>query len=259
MKTIKSKDNPIYKSVSRLKKKKYRDEAGLYLIEGYKPLADAVASGIKINLIIVKEGTSFENEFDGAQVCMLDSRLFDGISETETSQGIVAVAEQSMYPADMLSEFICKSEDNVVVLDRLQDPGNVGTIIRTAEAAGYGAVLVMAGTADVYSSKVVRAAAGSLFRMPVFYAGNNAEAICALKNADLTITATDISSETDYNDVELTKKIALVIGNEGQGVSEAFLKASDIKIRIPMAGAIESLNAAVAAGILMYQLRKKTK
>ena len=131
----------------------------------------------------------------------------------------------------------------------------MGTIIRTAEAAGYGGVLLMAGCTDVYAPKVVRAAAGSLLRMPILQENDIAETAGRLHALHRKIAVTSLEEAQDYRDADLGENVALVIGNEGRGVQQEFLDIADIKIRIPMAGSIESLNAAVAAGILMYQSR----
>ena len=131
----------------------------------------------------------------------------------------------------------------------------MGTIIRTAEAAGYGGVLLMAGCTDVYAPKVVRAAAGSLLRMPILQENDIVETAGRLHALHRKIAVTSLEEAQDYRDADLGENVALVIGNEGRGVQQEFLDIADIKIRIPMAGSIESLNAAVAAGILMYQSR----
>ena len=131
----------------------------------------------------------------------------------------------------------------------------MGTIIRTAEAAGYGGVLLMAGCTDVYAPKVVRAAAGSLLRMPILQENDIAETAGRLHALHRKIAVTSLEEAQDYRDADLGENVALIIGNEGRGVRQEFLDIADIKIRIPMAGSIESLNAAVAAGILMYQSR----
>ena len=131
----------------------------------------------------------------------------------------------------------------------------MGTIIRTAEAAGYGGVLLMAGCTDVYAPKVVRAAAGSLLRMPILQENDIAETAGRMHALHRKIAVTSLDEAQDYRDADLGENVALVIGNEGRGVRQEFLDIADIKIRIPMAGSIESLNAAVAAGILMYQSR----
>ena len=142
---------------------------------------------------------------------------------------------------------------NFVVLDRLQDPGNIGTILRTADAAGYKLAVVMKGTADVFSPKVVRAATGSLFRMPVVFMDSEEELLEFTRAAGKKTVATCFDTDLYYYDVNLKENIALIIGNEGNGISETLIASSDVKIKIPMHGNIESLNASVAAGILMYE------
>lgn len=259
MKTITSKDNPLYKAACRLTRKKYRDETGMYLIEGVKPLEDALQLGIGIRNIFIREDRDVPETFPAEKSSLLDRGLFEKLSATETSQGVIATADKNIADISCFSGRMENSSGNVAILDRLQDPGNVGTIIRTAEAAGYRAVIVMSGTADVYSSKVVRAAAGSLFRMQLFSSSDIHETVRILKDSGKCIVSADLDTDALYNSVDLSENIALVIGNEGQGVSRGFLEASDIKVRIPMEGSIESLNAAVAAGILMYQSHNKTE
>ena len=257
MKTIKSKDNTTYKSALKLTKKKYRDETGLYLLEGVKPLEDAISMGIKVKTIFLCEGMQKAEIFPEDICMMLDERLFANLSDTGTSQGVIAVAEKKKCTFAQFAKEAAEGNGNVVVMDRLQDPGNIGTIIRTAEAAGYRGVIMVAGSGDVYSPKVVRAAAGSLFRMPIIKAADGQEAAKVVHDIGKKLTVTCLENATNCFETDLTENIALVIGNEGRGVSESLMGLSDIRVKIPMAGSIESLNAAVAAGILMYQSQKK--
>lgn len=257
MKTIKSKENSTYKSALKLVKKKYRDETGLYLLEGIKPLADALAMGMDVKTIFLCEGIEQEAEFDEKLCMMLDKKLFMNLSDTDTSQGVIAVAARKKYSLEEFADEVSAGSGNIVILDRLQDPGNIGTIIRTAEAAGYRGIIVISGSGDVYSPKVVRAAAGSLFRMPVIGAKDAQEAADMVRKMNKKLTVTCLEDAGNCFETDLTKDIALVIGNEGRGVSERLMELSDIRVKIPMQGSIESLNAAVAAGILMYQSQKK--
>lgn len=142
---------------------------------------------------------------------------------------------------------------NIIVLDRLQDPGNIGTILRTADAAGYMGAILMKGTADIYSPKIARAAAGSLFRLPVLLVDTPEHAIQILKDHKKKIIGTTPNCDSYYYDVDMKKDVALIIGNEGNGACDEFLSQAELKIKIPMEGTIESLNAAVSAGILMYE------
>ena len=180
----------------------------------------------------------------------LDGRLFEQLSQTETSQGIMAIVEK---PKLSWEGFKNIDGGNFIVLDRLQDPGNIGTIIRTADAAGYKLAIVMKGTADVFSPKVVRAATGSLFRMPVVFMDSVSELMEFTRAAGKKLVATCFDTDRYYYDENLRENIALIIGNEGNGISRELIDGSDLKIKIPMHGSIESLNASVAAGILMYE------
>ena len=262
MKQITSRENAIYKDVLKLTQKKYRDRSGLFLLEGVKALRDAVQLDFdvrrvfidagKINALLAEETWIAELE---NSICVLDRELFRGLSDTINSQGVVSVIAKPSGSADDMSEAFAGG--NVVVLDRLQDPGNIGTIIRTAEAAGYSGVAVIKGTADVYAPKVVRAAAGSLLRMPVVFLEDAASAAELLHEQGKKLTVTSLVDAQDCFEADLRTGIALVIGNEGQGVSQDFLDLADIRVKIPMKGQIESLNAAVAAGILMYQASRR--
>jgi len=177
--------------------------------------------------------------------------LFARLSGTENPQGIIAIAEKVAPDREEFGKRVAGG--NVLVMDRLQDPGNIGTVIRTVEAAGYRGVVTVTGGGDVYSPKAVRAAAGSLFRVPVINMPTADEALGFLRELGKTIVATSIEDAVLCFDADLRSNIALVIGNEGGGVSKDFTDAADIRVKIPMKGEIESLNAAVAAGILMYR------
>lgn len=256
MKLIRSSDNQIYKQCSKLERKKYRDLFGMYLIEGEKFVLDALACGQPVELIILRKDYEKPYLFGGAEVVFMEGKLFSGLTQTKNSQGVLAVVKK---PEISRESFFSKDDGNYIVLDRLQDPGNIGTIIRTADAAGYRGVITIRGTGDLYSPKIVRAAAGSLFRMPAIEMETPGEAAAFLKEAGKRIISTCFDTELFYYDVDLRKNIGLVIGNEGNGISQELIALSDLKIKIPMSGTIDSLNASVAAGILMYEsVRKQT-
>lgn len=262
MKEIYSKDNQHYKLYQKLESKKYRDKFGLYLIEGENLIEEAYKNGARIESVMVRAdmtGRLVKPWLDGADVFSADGKLFDSLAQTKTSQGILAAVRK---PDLSLNDFLNGSSNdfpergsagNFVVLDRLQDPGNIGTIIRTADAAGYGLVIAVKGTADVFSPKVVRAAAGSLFRMKIAFADNEEELVRFIKAAGKKLVATSLTGSRYYCEEDLSSDIALVIGNEGGGVSESLAERSDLKIKIPMEGNIESLNASVAAALIMYE------
>ena len=250
MREISSKDNKIFRLCEQLSHKKYRDKLGLYLIEGENLLEEAVKNGAAIKTVLMcrdYRGSLFGTE-DKA-FCLSD-KLFEQLSQTETTQGIMAIVEKPELSPDL---FLNRGGGNFIVLDRLQDPGNIGTILRTADAAGYELAIVMKGTADVFSPKAVRAATGSLFRMPVVFMDSVDELMEFTRAAGMKLVATCFDTDRYYYDENLKGNIALIIGNEGSGISRELIECSDLKIKIPMHGNIESLNASVAAGILMYE------
>jgi len=260
MKQINSKDNKLYKICKQLSAKKYRDKLEKYLIEGPNLIEDAFKCNEEIDCIIIRDDydlnkeLSFVNGF--SNLISMDSRLFDEIADTATSQGVLAIVNKRL--TEDKSFFDGVGEGNVVVLDRLQDPGNIGTIIRTADAAGYKGVVAIKGCGDMYSPKTIRAAAGSVFRVPVLFVDTPQQTVRLLKENGKKIFATCFEDAKWYVQEDMSENVALVIGNEGNGICETFIEVADSKIKIPMSGNIDSLNAAVAAGILMYEsVRKK--
>lgn len=256
MKNIYSADNRIYKHVKALETRKYRDKTGRYLIEGTNVLEEAVKCGIVLEYVI------FRDDYAGAESLALSldiknepvtmpGGLFHKLSQTEHGQGVLAAAYKKDCGVDEF--FRTVGDRNIVILDRLQDPGNIGTIIRTADAAGYGGLIALKGTGDIYAPKVIRAATGSVFRLPVLFLDTPQELTGHARQHGKTLVASCMDAQTPYYDLDMTKNIALLIGNEGSGIDKSLINGSDFKVRIPMHGNTDSLNAAVAAGILMYE------
>ncbi len=253
MREIRSKDNKIFKECQKLSQKKYRDKAGLYLIEGENLIAEVPEQDLVY--VFFREGLE-RQIFDLQDQYIVAEQLFDKLAQTETSQGILAVVRKPNLTAEDLAARI-KDTDNVVVMDRLQDPGNIGTIIRTAEGAGYKAVITVKGTGDVFSPKTIRAGAGSIFRMPILQVEDNRALRDLTDKLEKKLVVTGFHTDKYYYDTDLSKGVALVIGNEGNGVSDELMEMADITVKIPMDGHLESLNASVAAGILMYETKRK--
>ena len=225
------------------------------MIEGPNLLKEALKEGIETEAVFVRpELTSEETEIlSGAaelekKTFILSGRLFEELKDTETSQGIISVVKKPPTAIPEVSE-----GGNYVVLDRLQDPGNIGTILRTADAAGFELAIFMKGTADPYSPKVVRSATGSLFRMPIVFVEGPEELTELVHSRGKRLIATAMVADKAYYDCDLVRDAAIVIGNEGNGIDRELISRADEKISIPMEGNTESLNAAVAAGILMYE------
>lgn len=253
---IRSKENKIFKKISSLENKKYRDKYNSYLLEGTKLVFEALETK-DVELVVLRENKrkiydqlrEYE-DYEGRFVFM-EGKLFDKLTRTQTSQGVFAIAKKPKFSQD---DFIAKAErKNIVVLDRLQDPGNIGTIIRTALAAGYGGCIVIKGSADIYSPKIVRASSNALLRLPIYLAENEDEVLEICNKLKVVSLGADLKG-CDYESLELDEKnLAIIIGNEGKGISHTLLEKTDVKVKIPMSEHIESLNAAVAAAILIYK------
>lgn len=253
---ITSRDSATYKSWKGLLSKKYRLKYRSYIIEGSNMIEEALINGAEISGIILKSDYEGEVPYSaGTRYFKLDKHLFNELSETETPRHIMAVV--SMGERKRLED----DEDikSLVVLDRLQDPGNIGTIIRTADASGIDCVVALKGTADVYAPKTVRSAVGSIFRVPIYFIDSPDELMDILRHKDITLMAMSLGGEKAYYDCDLTGNIAIAIGNEGGGLCEQLIEGCSEEVRIPMEGNIDSLNAAMSAGIVMYErLRQKS-
>ena len=241
----------------QLASRKFRDRYGLYLIEGEHLLSEAIKCDIKIKDVFIREDYGYQGTSGNPEPYVLSRKLFDGLAQTEASQGIIAIVGKAECGAD--SFFKACAGKNILVADRVRDPGNIGTMIRTADAAGYGGVMIIKGTADVFSPKTVRASSGSLFRMPFLFIDTPGEAVKSLKENGKKIVGACFDTETCYYDADLSRDIALLIGNEAEGLCGELMSELDYKVKIPMAPAVDSLNAAVAAGILMYESKRKDK
>lgn len=258
MRIITSKENRIYRMCRELLLKKHRSRAGMYLMEGETSVKEA-AELHRVELIVCREDYSGEILFPDVETALMTGRLFREITRTETDQGILAVVRKTEPSRE---EFLRRAEEgngNILIMDALQDPGNIGTMIRTALGAGYRGIIATKGTADIYSDKVVRAAAGALLKMPMLTGITGKAVIELLKKGNKRIIGTDPKGAVPYYRADLSRDCALVIGNEGGGMSEVFREHVQENVTIPMVGGLESLNAAVAAGILMYQSIEKGK
>ncbi|ASI36032.1 MAG: RNA methyltransferase [Exiguobacterium oxidotolerans] len=245
MKHISSTKNEIVKQWKKLLTKKGRLQTKRFLIEGEHLVEEAVRAGI-IKELIVREDVQVPGSWkkNAADLITIDESVAKVLSETETTQGIFAVCEMKEQTERL-------ERGRYLLLDRLQDPGNVGTMIRTADAAGFDGVIIGHGTVDVYNSKVLRATQGSIFHLPVIMMSLD-EAIQDLHELGVFVLGTALRNANPYTEVENLGAIGLIIGNEAQGVAPELLDQCDGRAYIPIRGKAESLNAAVAAGILLY-------
>lgn len=234
---ISSKDNQKIKFIKKVKKRK---EKNFLFLEGERLVNDA-SLYLKPVEIFVREGIEYPDS------TMISEKLFEEISDTENSQGIIGIFPKP--ESDMDNLFI---SEKVYYLDRIQDPGNLGTIIRSADAFGIDALVLRKGTCDPFSSKVIRATVGSLFRVPIYF-DDRTEILDEWKKTG-NIYATSLTNGKPLDEIVFQEPYMIVIGNEGAGVDEEILEKSDANFFIPMKGNAESLNAGVAASILMFAL-----
>lgn len=262
MQIITSKDNDVIKSVRKLKEKKFRDQNNEYIVEGIKMIKEAILEEAVIKLIIVCEENVNSGTIDKKllyeiakyECIYVNKKIFSLITDVQNPQGILAVIEKQNS-----EENIDYKQDVIVVLDGIQDPGNLGTILRTIDSVGLNQVIVSKETADAYNPKVVRSTMGAIFRVNIIESDNLLETLKNLKKHKYKIMATSLETQNSIYDVDYSKKV-IVIGNEANGVSEEILDYSDEKIKIPMLGKTESLNASVATAVILYEyVRNKIK
>jgi|SRR5690625_3401620 len=246
---ITSIQNARIKQWKKLQQRKHRQREKKFLIEGVHLIEEALNSNWSIEVIIAQETTELPSELVNLEIVYVTENVFNHLAQTKTPQGLIAVVEMQTLPFE--------NNGHVLLLDAIQDPGNLGTIIRTADAAGFSAMFLGQGTVDPYNDKVLRATQGSLFHLPIIQ-GELGQIIAELKEHSYTILATDLSDQTvDYYSVQYIKKGALILGNEGAGIQQKYIDVADKSIKIPIYGQAESLNVSVAAGILMYHLRQQ--
>ena len=260
---IQSAQNKQFKLFKSLNQKKYREQERLYFLEGLRYVETAVDNGKSLESLIISDvlwetlkmtemGATFLNL---CPVYVLHEALFSELVQTEQSQGIVGVFKMHSHTA--LGEWVLGRDNHKTILwlDRLQDPGNLGTIIRTADAVGVEIILMSHGTVDPYNPKSVRSTAGSILNVTLVNVANN-ESMCEhLKSSGYKLVATALEGALDYSvEAAYGQKNCLIIGNEANGISNDLLVASDLRVKIPIIGGAESLNASVAAGIMLYKL-----
>ena len=255
MDIIKSASNEKIKRLrALLKSAKERKAAGLFAAEGVKIFSEAPQELIKEVFLSESFAKSEPGFAVGSAVTVIEDSLFERVCDTKTPQGILTLFRQ---PKTALKDFLHKNAF-IMVLENVQDPGNVGTIIRTAEGAGADGV-ILGGCADVFSPKTIRSTMGSIFRVPHIVTDDLAGTVKELKKAGITVYAAHLKAEKHYDEYDYAEGCAILIGNEGSGLSEEISKEADALLKIPMEGRLESLNAAVAASILMYTVHSKRK
>ena len=243
MTIITSKANSVVKNAKKLHQKKYRKST--YLIEGWHLFEETVQAGVTIEKIFALE--SYRDQLSAfPQIVWVSEDILLDLADSQTPQGIVAVVQkEEVGQADL-------SQGKFLFLEDVQDPGNVGTIIRTADAAGFTGVIVSDKSADIYSLKTLRSMQGSHFHLPIYRMASQA-LLEEAKEAGIPVLATTLSKDSvDYRELSPIENFVLVMGNEGQGISPIMAESANQLVHIGMKGRAESLNVAVAAGILMF-------
>ena len=247
--------NPVVKAAAELKQKKYRQQQGLFLAEGLRTVEEAVRYGAVQSIFytaIEDERTRAVLEEAAAKqvklICVSEAVL-KKIADTETPQGVIAVCEMGKFSV----EDLLATGQMLLVLDRVGDPGNIGTMLRTADAAGLGGLVLLKGSADICAPKTVRASMGSLFHLPVVSGVSEAELVSSARKAGYELLVTCLDGADNLYKADLRGRLAFVMGNEANGVTDSLLEAADKRVFIPMQGRAESLNVAMAAGVVMFE------
>lgn len=255
------------------KKARYRKETGLFVVEGPKMFEELPPE--RIDRVYVTE--SFLNAErqkaasegrDGAGILLeklkkirkvetVTDEVLKAMSDTQTPQGILALARQYQYTLDDV--LTCDGKAHLMILETLQDPGNLGTILRAGEGAGITGVIMNEESADIYNPKVIRATMGSVFRVPFVYVADLKATLGRLKDSGIRLYAAHLKGVNSYDMEDYTGDIGFLIGNEAKGLSDEIADMADTYVKIPMAGKVESLNAAVASSILMYETARQRR
>ena len=279
MEIISSKDNKKIKYIrSLLEKGSIRKKDKAFVVEGIKLTDEALECGKVVEIVCAKSlydeiisgdlsGNRLLAENDknitnyvkkGSSLLVVSDTVFKSVSETKTPQGILAVVEMPDYgllDKGFLEQAYTKNgKIKLLVLEDTADPGNLGTIMRTAEAAGVTGVIMGKGTVDIFNPKVVRSTMGSIFRLPFAYVEDLKETIKELKNQGISFYATHLKGKKSYKDIKYSDRSAILVGNEARGLSDEVADLADTYVLIPMQGKVESLNAAVAAALMMYEV-----
>ncbi|MFC4737507.1 TrmH family RNA methyltransferase [Bacillus daqingensis] len=249
MEAISSVQNPRIKAWKKLQKKRERDRSGLFLVEGEHLVEEALKAAVSVKEIIIREDREIPKRWliDHIELVYVTERVMTELAETETPQGMIAVCEKPAL------ENIVFESGRYLLLDRIQDPGNLGSMLRTAEAAGLEGVIFGEGCADPFNGKVVRSTQGAIFHIYVQQMDLH-DAVDRCRENGIPVFGTSLNGST-FTAIEPQESFALLMGNEGAGVEPSLLEKTDQNLYIPIYGEAESLNVGAAAGILIYHLR----
>lgn len=242
------------------KKRKAREEDGIYIVEGLRMFVEVPEA--KVREVYVSESFYKKRKEElnldkwGRRLEVLSDSVYSHVSDTKTPQGVLVVMEQPKYS---LEDVIAGETPLLMVLDNLQDPGNLGTILRAGEAAGVTGVVMSSDTVDIYNPKVIRSTMGSIYRIPFIYVEKLPEVVTMLNEKEIHTYAAHLKGTHSYETDDFKKGTAFLIGNEGNGLRDEVADAAEIYVKIPMCGEVESLNAAIAATVLMFEAARQRR
>jgi len=263
MDNITSTSNPIIKELKSLHKKKYRYQYKKYFLEGIRSVEECIKYNSKIEYIIYSEsllglngGAKLYEDILKLNITIIKTtdQILKSVSDTDNPQGIIAVVN---FKESKLEELVSNDKSLFIILDSIQDPGNMGTIIRTCDAFNVDGVIISEGSVDLYNPKTIRSTMGSIFHIPIVFSENILDTVKYLKSNEITIMSTALEDSTDIHNVDLNRPVAIIIGNEANGVRNELLSVSNANIKIPMPGKAESLNAAIASSIVIYEANRQ--
>ena len=253
----------IKEAAALLAKKKERDRRGLFVVEGVKLFGEAPAE--RIMQVYIAESAQklltaqYREKLKDLPCEIVSDEVFGKLSDTVTPQGILCLVRQYSYNIEEILSGDKKKQLLFILLEDIQDPGNLGTIFRSAEAAGADGVIMSSRTTDIYNPKTIRSTMGSIYRVPFLYEEDLSSIIKRLRKEGVSMYAAHLSGKADYDACDYRMGTAFLIGNEGRGLREETATCADTLIRIPMEGQVESLNAAVASSILLYEAHRQRR
>lgn len=264
---IESSSNSHIKKIQKLMKNaRFRRQEQAFVVEGWKMVAEALEHRLVKEIYLSGHaGHEYRRRLEYGELTvpendvmveMVSDQCFRVVADTVTPQGILAVVQMPEYDKEKI---LSSTDSALLCLEDIQDPGNLGTMMRTAEGAGMSALVLSKGCVDLFNPKVVRSTMGALFRVPFFVCEDMPTEVELLKKAGFVTYAAHLEAERNFMEEEYSEKTAILIGNEANGLSDAVSEKADKRLKIPMEGKLESLNAAVSAALFMYEVYRSRK
>lgn len=262
--TVSSLQNPLVKQVVALQQKKRREQNGLFIVEGVRLSEELLTSGWEIEFGFFTETAACQERAgrliraanQRCRMLQVSEMVLTKVAETDQPQGILFVVSQVTVP---VRELVSRDCPLLVVLDTIQDPGNMGALLRTADAVGADGVIVTEGSTDPFGGKALRASMGSVFHLPLVVGVSHTDLLAMLRTNGVRMVATALEGASSYLDANYTSALAIVFGNEGKGVSPILLENAEQKLNVPIYGKSESLNVTAAAAVILYEAARQRR